>query len=61
MGHPTALAASGGHADIARLLLQRGADTNARSQTQTPFHVAVTVGQTEVVRVLIANGADIMR
>ena len=46
---------------IARLLLERGGDVNARNKnTFTPLHVAVFNGRLEVVRVLLDNGANAM-
>jgi len=49
-------AASGGHADIAELLLKRGANPNARDRRgYTPLHWASTA---DVVYVLLNHGAD---
>ena len=43
---------------IARLLLERGGDVNARSQAYTPLHLAVFNGRLEVARVLLDHGAS---
>ena len=46
---------------IARLLLERGADINALSQTRsTPLHLAAQDGRIEVVRVLLEHGANVV-
>ena len=44
----------------AGILIQNGADLNAKAQNgQTPLHFAVAMERTEIVRLLIAKGADI--
>ena len=46
--------------DVTRLLLEHGADINARVEDgRTPFHVAAENGMVEVVRVLHEHGANI--
>jgi ankyrin repeat protein len=46
---------------IARLLLERGADINALSETRsTPLHLAAQDGRIEVVRVLLKHGANVV-
>ena len=54
-------AVSHGHAKVAALLLQHGADVNSRAiaHGSTSLHLAVSYGNAECVRVLLANGADI--
>ena len=48
------------HPDIARLLLERGVNTEARSsQDQTALYMASSRGFAEVVRLLIDRGADV--
>ena len=45
---------------VVRLLLERGADINARDATGwTPLHQASYSGAVEVVRLLLENGADV--
>ena len=54
------LAARRGYAEIARFLLDNGADVNARDKRKsTPLHEASTEGHAEVVRVLMEHGVDI--
>ena len=46
--------------DVARLLLERGADPNARMKNGlTPLHVAAKDGRVEVARVLLKHGANV--
>lgn len=51
---------------IAKLLIERGADVNAKDKRsaiwegrQTPLHYAVRAGSLEIVRLLIESGADV--
>lgn len=59
------LAAFFGHRDLAALLLERGADVNARSrsetfaQANTPLHAAAANRHLEVAQLLVARGADV--
>jgi hypothetical protein len=46
------------HLEIARLLLDAGADANAHKRGQTALHWAVRGGQIEMARLLLARGAD---
>jgi ankyrin repeat protein len=58
---PLHLAAFFGQAEVARALLDRGADVNALSTNQmknTPLHAAAAGGKTELVEVLLEHGAD---
>ena len=59
----TALHGAGGvlgHKEIAELLIQNGADVNAKAYFEkTPLHEAAQFGHKEVVELLIANGADV--
>ena len=48
-----------GHADIALLLLEYGADAKAQDvEKRTPLHLASRGGYVEVARVLLEHGAD---
>jgi uncharacterized protein len=50
-----------GRPDAARLLLERGADVDARGRgwmTGTPLHSAASAGHVDVVQILLAAGAD---
>lgn len=57
---PLHLAAEGGHVDVATLLLEAGADPDARAADtdQTPLHRAVVGRHAGMVRLLLARGAD---
>jgi ankyrin repeat protein len=56
---PLHTALHGGHADIALLLLEHGADAKAKDdEERTPLHLASQGGHVEVVRVLLEHGAD---
>jgi len=62
---PLHLAAFFGHRDLAELLLERGADVNARSRSarfareNTPLHAAAANRQVAVAELLVARGADV--
>jgi ankyrin repeat protein len=46
--------------DLVQMLLDRGANPNARAETGlTPLHSAAGSGQTELATVLLAHGADL--
>jgi ankyrin repeat protein len=63
-GTPLHFAAGWGHKEIAELLIEKGADLNAKSEGLymhgwTPLHCAALSGHKEIVELLIAKGADI--
>jgi ankyrin repeat protein len=58
-GTPLNSAAAGRHADVARALLDGGADADARQGSGwTPLHSAAHNGDLEMVDLLLARGAD---
>lgn len=57
---PLWMASLGGHLAIVRLLLERGAEVNHTTLTNsTPLRAASFNGHTEVIRCLVAHGADV--
>ena len=57
---PINVAADGGHLEVVRLLVEKGADmTIAHSAGWTPIHSAAAGGYDDVVKLLVHNGADI--
>jgi len=57
---PLHCAAQQGHAEIAELLIAKGANPNAIDMMgETPLHAAVLEGQKDVVLVLLAGGANV--
>jgi len=47
-----------GHVDVVSLLLQRGCDPNATTvRTETSLHLAARGAQSDVIKLLIRNGA----
>lgn len=57
---PLHLAAMEGHRELARLLIAKGFDVNARGNGEgTPLHRAATLGHTSVVQLLLEKGADV--
>jgi ankyrin repeat protein len=59
-GNPLQAAASQGHAEIVRLLLEQGADANTLSgEHDSPLQVATSEGHAEIVRLLLDAGADL--
>lgn len=57
---PLSRAVYNGRVDVARLLIEKGADVNAKdSAGWTPLYGAVSYGKKEVVSLLITKGADV--
>ena len=57
---PLHYAAENGHIEIARLLLQNGADLNVRSNRgRTPLHLAAENGNVDILHLLVENGVDL--
>jgi hypothetical protein len=53
-------AARNGHVEIARLLLQNGAEVNAKSNRgRTPLYCAALNGHIDILHLLVENGADL--
>jgi hypothetical protein len=57
---PLHLAAYNGHIEIARLLLQNGAEVNVRNNYgNTPLHCSAYRGHVDILHLLVENGADL--
>ena len=57
---PLHLVAEEGYEEIAKLLIDNGADINAKDREwDTPLHLAAEKGNTELARLLIDKGADV--
>jgi hypothetical protein len=57
---PLAYACLEGHVDVARYLIEHGADVNGRAVNgATPLMLAARSGQIEIAKLLIDKGADI--
>jgi ankyrin repeat protein len=59
---PLHLAAFFGHRETAAMLIDRGADTAARSKNEianTPLHAAIAGGRAAVAELLVERGADV--
>ncbi|HEY6875208.1 MAG TPA: ankyrin repeat domain-containing protein [Candidatus Dormibacteraeota bacterium] len=52
-------AAIGGSVAAAQMLLEAGADVNAKAEAAAPIHGAVMGGNREMVRFLVESGADL--
>ena len=57
---PIHYAAFKGHVDVAKVLIQNGADVNAVAKNKFKgLHCAALNGHVDVAKVLIQNGADV--
>ena len=57
---PLHAASYNGHIEIARLLLQNGAEVNVRNNYGwTPLHFAAFQGHVDILHLLVENGADL--
>ena len=57
---PLSVASRGGYSEVARVLLEHGADTETRdNETFSPLELSSETGHVEVVRVLLENHADV--
>ena len=49
-----------GHLEVSRVLLDHGANVNARQQNHwTPIHLSASNGHLEIVKLLLERGADV--
>ena len=55
---PLYFAINSQHAEAAQLLIERGADVNARSTLGMPLHAAANKGMTAIASLLLERGAD---
>lgn len=54
------LAAQGGHANLAKILLEKGSNMQQKSSSgETAFFMAIKEGHTAVVHILLENGASV--
>ena len=56
---PLNLAVEGGHTDVASMLIEHGADVDSGGEWYRPLHTAVTIGDIELVELLLDNGARV--
>ena len=57
---PLHLSSQFGHLEVSRVLLDYGADMNARTQNYwAPMHISIRYGRLEIVKLLLERGADI--
>lgn len=56
---PIMSAAEGGHLEVVKLLVTKGADVNGHNSSGSALMWAVDSGNEEVVRCLLQNGADV--
>ena len=57
---PLMVATQGNHIELAKELIEAGADVNARDELQgTPYLYAGAEGRTEILKLTLAHGADL--
>jgi len=56
---PLMWAVQEGNIDIVKILISKGANINARNESETPLHLASSEGHLNIVKLLIENGVDI--
>lgn len=55
---PLCIAIQKGEIDLVRKMVEYGADVNEKSYGMTPLMVAARYNKTEIIKFLLANGAD---
>jgi ankyrin repeat protein len=59
-GAPLLAACDGGHIEVVKLLVDKGANLNAKDQNgQTPLMKTAASGQLDIVKILVERGADL--
>ena len=53
------LAISNGEVEVVKKFIKYGADVNERTNGMTPLMYAARYNQTEIIKLLISNGADV--
>lgn len=59
IGSPLQASAGNGHVEISKILIENGADINAKPTGCTALHSAAVNGQKESVELLISSGAEV--
>ncbi|APY07858.1 hypothetical protein BWZ20_05895 [Winogradskyella sp. J14-2] len=56
---PLCKAVATGNIDLAKTLIEQGADVNAKSNGMSPIHYAAKYNRVEIIKVLLKAGADV--